>query len=214
MKDTYKHKGLRKRLIETLIEKGIEDEKVLQAMLHVPRHLFFEKEFEDFSYEDKAYPIADGQTISQPYTVAAQTSLLETRPGIKVLEIGTGSGYQAAVLAQLKVKLYSVERKKSLHQKAQHLLNELGYQVNLLYGDGSQGWFNHAPYDRILVTAGAPEIPQAFVDQLKPGGLLIIPVGDQENQRMIRAIKQADSSLIMEDHGAFRFVPLIGNDGW
>lgn len=214
MKDTYKHKGLRKRLIETLIGKGIEDEAVLQAMLHVPRHLFFEKEFEDFAYEDKAYPIGDGQTISQPYTVAAQSALLDLKPGMKILEIGTGSGYQAAVLAELKVKLFSVERKKYLHQKAQHVLNSLGYQATLLYGDGSQGWISHAPYDRILVTAGAPEIPKAYIEQLAIGGKMVIPVGDQENQRMIRAVKLEDGTIQQEDHGAFRFVPLIGNDGW
>lgn len=214
MKDTYKHKGLRKRLIEELIHKGVSDENVLQAMLHVPRHFFFDKDFEDFAYEDKAYPIAEGQTISQPYTVAVQSSLLQLRSGMKVLEIGTGSGYQAAVLAELRVKLYSVERKKSLYQKAQHLLNGLGYDVQLWYGDGSQGWPTHAHYDRILVTAGAPEVPQAFLEQLKPGGILVIPVGDQENQRMMRVIKHADGTMEQQDHGPFRFVPLIGNDGW
>jgi len=214
VKDTYKHKGLRKRLVESLIAKGIQDDTVLQALLHVPRHLFFDRDFEDFAYEDKAYPIADGQTISQPYTVAVQSSLLQLKPGMKVLEIGTGSGYQAAVLAEMKAKLYSVERKKTLYQRAQHILNLCGYDVQLLYGDGSKGWLNHAPYDRIIVTAGAPEIPQAYLDQLTIGGKIIIPVGDKENQRMICATKLADGSVAQEDHGAFRFVPLIGNEGW
>lgn len=214
MKDTYKHKGLRKRLIEELIHKGVKDEAVLQAMLHVPRHYFFDKDFEDFAYEDKAYPIADGQTISQPYTVAIQSSLLQLRPGMKVLEIGTGSGYQAAVLAEMKARLYSVERKKSLYQKAQYLLNNLGYDVQIWYGDGSQGWPTHAPYDRIIVTAGAPEVPQAYLEQLKPNGILVIPVGDQDNQRMMRVIKHEVGTIEKQDHGPFRFVPLIGNDGW
>jgi len=214
VKDTYKHKGLRKRLVESLIAKGIQNETVLQALLHVPRHFFFDRDFEDFAYEDKAYPIADGQTISQPYTVAVQSSLLQLVPGMKVLEIGTGSGYQAAVLAEMKAKLFSVERKKTLHHRAQHILNLCGYDVQLRYGDGSQGWLNHAPYDRIIVTAGAPEIPQAYLDQLKVGGKIIIPVGDIENQRMMRATKLEDGSISQEDHGAFRFVPLIGNEGW
>ncbi len=214
MKDTYKHKGLRKRLIEELIHKGVKDETVLQAMLHVPRHYFFDKDFEDFAYEDKAYPIADGQTISQPYTVAIQSSLLQLKPGMKVLEIGTGSGYQAAVLAEMKARLYSVERKKSLYQKAQYLLNSLGYDVQIWYGDGSQGWPTHAPYDRIIVTAGAPEVPQAYLEQLKPNGILVIPVGDQDNQRMMRVLKHEDGTIEKQDHGPFRFVPLIGNDGW
>lgn len=214
MKDTYKHKGLRKRLVEELIHKGISDETVLQAILRVPRHYFFDKDFEDFAYEDKAYPISDGQTISQPYTVAFQSSLLNLVPGLKVLEIGTGSGYQAAILADLGAKLFSVERKKSLHQKAQHLLNACGYDVQLWYGDGSQGWPTHAPYDRIIVTAGAPEVPLAYLEQLRPGGILVIPVGDQDNQRMIRVIKKQDGTVQNEDHGPFRFVPLIGNDGW
>lgn len=214
MKDTYKHKGLRKRLVETLIAKGISNERVLQAILHVPRHFFFEKEFEDFAYEDKAYPIGDGQTISQPYTVAKQTELLELREGMKVLEIGTGSGYQAAVLAEMEVETYSVERKKALFHKAQHLLNASGYDVQLWYGDGTGGWVAHAPYDRILVTAGAPEVPATYLRQLKPDGILVIPVGDQENQRMMRVKKNAKGDWITEDHGAFRFVPLIGDEGW
>ncbi len=214
VKDTYKHKGLRKRLVEELIRKGIRDEKILQAILHVPRHFFFEPEFLDFAYEDKPYPIADGQTISQPYTVAFQTELLELKPGMKVLEIGTGSGYQAAVLAELGAEVYSIERKKNLFHKAEHVLNTAGYRVELLYQDGSNGWPAHAPYDRILVTAGAPSLPQALLKQLKPGGMLVIPVGNQEIQRMVRVIKREDGSITEEDHGDFRFVPLIGNEGW
>lgn len=214
MKDTYKHKGRRKRLMDELIMKGIHDELVIQAMLNVPRHLFLDKSFEDAAYDDKALPIEDGQTISQPYTVAFQTQLLQLKPGMKVLEIGTGSGYQAAVLAELGVRLFSVERKRSLYLKAQDVLNSLGHHVLLHYGDGSLGWPLHAPYDRILVTAAAPEIPQSYIDQLKPGGLLVIPCGNKDQQRMLRVIKDSDGQLSTEDHGPFRFVPLIGEEGF
>lgn len=214
MKDTYKHKGRRKRLIDELILKGIKDELVIRSMMNVPRHLFLDKSFEDSAYDDKALPIEDGQTISQPYTVAFQTQLLQLKSGMKVLEIGTGSGYQAAVLAEMGVRLHSVERKRSLYLRAQETLNYLGYHALLHYGDGSLGWPLHAPYDRILVTAAAPEIPNSYLEQLKPGGMLVIPCGNKDQQRMLRITKGTDGTLTTEDHGPFRFVPLIGEDGF
>lgn len=214
MKDTYKHKGLRKRLVEELLQKGIQDEAVLKAILHVPRHLFFQGDFVDFAYEDKAYPIGDGQTISQPYTVAAQSSLLQLKPGMRVLEIGTGSGYQAAVLCELGVELFSVERKKSLLDKAYRLLSDLGYSPELHYSDGTLGLASRAPFDRIIVTAGAPKVPDVYLNQLTVGGKLVIPVGDADVQRMLRVTKTGADTHETEDFGEFRFVPLIGAEGW
>lgn len=214
MKDTYKHKGLRKKLVEELLHKGISDEKVLQAILHVPRHFFFTGDFEDFAYEDKAYPIGEGQTISQPYTVASQSTLLQVEKGMKVLEIGTGSGYQAAVLCELGAKLYSIERKKPLLDKANRILNLLGYSPELHYTDGTLGLNSKAPFDRIIVTAGAPKIPGIYMSQLAIGGKLVIPVGNEETQRMLRVTKLSETEWKEEDFGEFRFVPLIGADGW
>lgn len=214
MEDTYKHKGQRKKLVELLSEKGIKDQKVLGAVMHIPRHWFFDPEFRDHAYEDKAFPIGEGQTISQPYTVAFQTELLKVEKGLKVLEIGTGSGYQCSILASLGADVYSIERKKALIDKAQQLLSKLGLQANLIYGDGTLGLAEYSPYDRIIVTAGAPEVPQALIDQLKPGGILVIPVGDNELQQMMRVIKREGGTVINENHGSFRFVPLIGEKGW
>lgn len=214
LEDTYKHKGLRKKLVELLVEKGIQDKGVLNAIMQVPRHLFFDPEFRDHSYEDKAFPIGEGQTISQPYTVAFQTQLLDVQSGAKVLEIGTGSGYQCSVLAALGAEVYSIERKKPLIAKAQAMLDKLGLKANLVYGDGTLGLPQHAPYDRIIVTAGAPEVPATLVDQLKPGGILVIPVGDSQLQQMAKVIKNPDGTYRKENHGSFRFVPLIGEEGW
>lgn len=214
MEDTYKHKGLRKKLVELLVEKGITDRQVLNAVMQVPRHLFFAPEFRDHAYEDKAFPIDEGQTISQPYTVAFQTQLLDVKAGHKVLEIGTGSGYQCAILAVLGAEVYSIERKKQLSEKAGKMLEKLGLKANLIYGDGTLGLPGQAPFDRIIVTAGAPEVPATLVDQLKPGGILVIPVGDDQVQNMYRVIKNPDGSVKKENHGAFRFVPLIGEEGW
>lgn len=215
--DTYKHKGLRKQLREILKEKGIRNEQVLDAIEALPRHFFLPAEFESHAYEDKAFPIAEGQTISQPYTVAYQSQLLEAAPGSKVLEIGTGSGYQAAVLAYTGVEVYSVERHELLSRGAARTLAEVQMTqgVHLFVGDGTKGLAKHAPYDGIIVTAGAPSVPKALVNQLKTGGKLVIPVGkDARNQKMVRIIKTSDEGFDTEVYEAFSFVPLVGENGW
>lgn len=215
IKDTYKHKGQRKRLVELLMSKGISDNTVLQALLHVPRHYFFSAEFVDFAYDDKAFPIEDGQTISQPYTVAYQSELLQVKKGLKVLEIGTGSGYQAAVLAQMGAHVFTIERQKGLYQKAKPMLKSMGYNdIHFYFGDGTLGLPEYAPYDRIIVTAGAPAIPKALVDQLNAGGVLVIPVGDAETQKMLRISKLPSGEIKREVFKNFAFVPLLGEDGW
>lgn len=203
-----RHKGQRKKLVELLIHKGIRDAAVLKAIGAIPRHLFLDSSFEDFAYQDKAFPIAADQTISQPYTVAYQSQLLEVQPGRKYLEIGTGSGYQSAVLAAMGAKVYSVERQKDLHDFARNILRKLQWPVQLSYGDGYKGLPQHAPFDGIIVTAGAPFIPEALPHQLAPFGKLVIPVG-QNSQKMLRIIRQPDGRLLQEEHGDFRFVPLL-----
>jgi protein-L-isoaspartate(D-aspartate) O-methyltransferase len=214
LEDSYRHKGMRKALIRTLIEKGIQSQEVLRAIEKVPRHYFFEKAFLEHAYQDKAFPIGEGQTISQPYTVAFQTQLLEPRPDEKILEIGTGSGYQAAVLAEVGVKLYSIEFNKLLFSRAKQLLSQLNYKINVFCGDGSQGLPAYAPYDKILVTAGAPSVPKALVDQLKTGGMLVIPVGNNVQQQMIRLRRMENNLLQKETYDMFSFVPLLGKNGW
>jgi protein-L-isoaspartate(D-aspartate) O-methyltransferase len=211
MTDTYKHKGLRKQLVEQIREKGIEDEGVLEAINKIPRHLFLDSSFLEFAYQDKPFPIGSGQTISQPYTVAFQTELCEIKPGHKVLEIGTGSGYQACVLEELGAKVFTIERQKKLYLRSKKFLAKLGYQAKVFYGDGYKGLPAFAPFDCILITAGAPELPKQLADQLKPGGMIIVPLGRGEIQVMARFIKEADGSLRKEDHGTFRFVPLLKN---
>lgn len=208
--DLPRHKGLRAKLVELLISKGIRDREVLKAIGRIPRHLFLDSSFESFAYQDKAFPIAADQTISQPYTVAFQSQLLALTPGLKVLEVGTGSGYQAAVLAQMGVKVYSIERQKNLHDFARNILRMLGYSVQLSYGDGYQGLPTHAPYDRIIVTAGAPYVPEALPEQLKPGGKLVIPVG-LKSQKMVMVEKTKEGVLQQKEFGDFRFVPLLQN---
>lgn len=208
--DLPRHKGLRAKLVELLISKGIRDREVLKAIGRIPRHLFLDSSFESFAYQDKAFPIAADQTISQPYTVAFQSQLLALTPGLKVLEVGTGSGYQAAVLAQMGVKVYSIERQKDLHDFARNILRMLGYSVQLSYGDGYQGLPTHAPYDRIIVTAGAPYVPEALPEQLKPGGKLVIPVG-LKSQKMVMVEKTKEGVLQQKEFGDFRFVPLLQN---
>jgi len=215
LKDTYRHRGLRKKLVDVLISKGISNPKVLDAIAAIPRHLFISSEFESYAYNDAAFPISSGQTISQPYTVAYQTAMLDIKPGEKVLEIGTGSGYQAAVLAHLGANLISVERIEKLHLSAKKILKELNYDATLIYDDGSLGVSKYAPYDKIIVTAGAPRIPMSYINQLKIGGKIIIPVGKTKSQqKMVLATKTAEGAISHEILGDFKFVPLIGEQGW
>jgi protein-L-isoaspartate(D-aspartate) O-methyltransferase len=215
--DTYKHKGQRRQLRELLSSKGITDQVVLNAIDSLPRHFFLPIEFESHAYEDKAFPIAAGQTISQPYTVAYQSQLLSLKPGSKVLEIGTGSGYQAAVLQLCGAEVYSIERHQILSDSAAALLKVLGLtqRMHLFVGDGTKGLMAHAPYDAIIVTAGAPSVPKTLVSQLKPGGHLVIPVGKQaESQKMVRITKVNDKDIKTEVYDDFSFVPLVGENGW
>ncbi|MFN8415506.1 MAG: protein-L-isoaspartate(D-aspartate) O-methyltransferase [Cytophagaceae bacterium] len=214
VEDSYLHKGLRKKLIKQLREKGITNDRVLDAIELIPRHVFLDNAFLEHAYQDKAFPIGEGQTISQPYTVAVQSDLLELKPGMKVLEIGTGCGYQCSVLIALGAKVYTIEYHESLHKKAKKILAEMGMYPTMKYGDGSEGWLEHATYDRIIATAGAPYVPQSLIDQLNVGGILIIPVGDKNTQKMLRIRKTSATSVSQETFGDFRFVPLVGKDGW
>ncbi len=207
--DTYRHKGLRNKLVETIKQKGITDEKVLEAIRNIPRHFFLDSAFDEVAYEDRAFPIAEKQTISQPYTVAYQTQLLEVKPYQKVLEIGTGSAYQACVLAELGAQVYTIERQKKLFEitkKFEFLKKYLN--IKFFYGDGYQGLPTYGPFDRVLITAAAPEVPQKLIEQLKPGGMMVIPVGN-EIQTMKRIIKGADGSLKEEIYDKFHFVPML-----
>ncbi len=213
MIDTFRHKGLRKKLVDSIREKGITDKRVLLALEAVPRHFFMDSSFLEFAYQDKPFPIGSGQTISQPYTVAFQTQLLMVQPGLKVLEIGTGSGYQACVLAHLGAKVFSVERQRKLYLKTKAFLDEQGWKVKTFLGDGNLGLPTFAPFDRILITAAAPEIPQPLIDQLKPGGIIVLPLGGGDDQIMLRLTKNPDGTLAREQHGYFRFVPLLGDLG-
>jgi protein-L-isoaspartate(D-aspartate) O-methyltransferase len=213
LEDTYKHRGLRNKLVKKLEQKGIKDTRVLGAISKVPRHFFFEDALLPHAYEDKAFPIGEGQTISQPYTVAFQSEKLEVQPGMKVLEIGTGSGYQACVLMEMGAVVYSIEYNKKLFEKTKAFLPVLGYKPFLFQGDGSKGLPPKAPFDRIIVTAGAPVVPTALVEQLAEGGILIIPVGDRDSQKMLRIRKQK-GKLIQETFDNFAFVPLLGEQGW
>ena len=215
MQDTFKHKGLRNKLVKSLKLKGIAHEGVLQAMEMLPRHFFIAAEFEHFAYDDKPFPIGEGQTISQPFTVAYQTMHLDPKPGEKVLEIGTGSGYQAAILSMMGAEVYSVERWESLYNKTKSLFEKLNIKVKMKLGDGTLGWSAHAPYDKILVTAGAPKIPEELFKQLKVGGWMIIPVGDKvAGQKMIKLTKTSDTDYETLNLDNFKFVPLIGKQGW
>jgi len=202
------------KLVKTIEEKGITDKKVLQAFQSVPRHIFVDTAFENRAYEDSALPIGNGQTISQPYTVAAQTELLEVEKGDKILEIGTGSGYQAAILCQMGADVYSVERHEKLYLNAKEILQELGYRPHLKLGDGTLGWSAYAPYDGIVVTAGAPVVPEDLKHQLEIGGKLVVPVGDQKSQVMIRITRTGEDEFKEERLSRFKFVPLIGEKGW
>lgn len=209
MKDTYRHKGLRKRLIDTLYEKGIQDERILQAFNLVPRHLFLDKAFEEWAYTDKAFPIGNKQTISQPFTVAYQTDLLEIKRRDKVLEIGTGSGFQAAILDTLGARVLTVERQELLYEKTNELLMNLGFtNIRTFLKDGMDGLPKYAPFDKIIVTAAANEIPTALLTQLKIGGILIIPIG-KERQQMCKIIKESATQYKRIYLDYFKFVPLL-----
>ncbi len=209
--DEFKHKGKRKQLMELLYRKGIEDEKVLQAMNNIPRHLFIDSAFEEFAYRDEAFPIASGQTISHPYTVAFQTSLLHVHEGEKVLEIGTGSGYQTAVLVELGAEVFSVERQKELYDFSKLILNKIKkkprYQA---FGDGYKGLPAFAPFDKIIVTAGAPYLPEELLKQLKLGGIMVIPIG-KENQKMYTYLRLDDNNFEVLEFGDYQFVPMLEN---
>jgi protein-L-isoaspartate(D-aspartate) O-methyltransferase len=211
MEDTFRHKGLRHKLVESLRLKGIHDEKVLQAMEALPRHFFFDSSFLEFAYQDNPFPIGAGQTISQPYTVAFQTELLQLKPGEKVLEIGTGSGYQACILYELGVKVFSIERQKLLFDKAKVFLPRLGYRVKTFYGDGYLGLPAFAPFDKIIITAGAQYIPEPLVQQLKVGGILVAPIGSTAIQEMTTLLKLSENSTRIRSHGKFRFVPMLND---
>ncbi|HKK44115.1 MAG TPA: protein-L-isoaspartate(D-aspartate) O-methyltransferase [Balneolaceae bacterium] len=209
-----KFKQRRKRLVETLAEKGIKDQRVLAAFNMVPRHVFVDTALQDRAYKDTALPIGKEQTISQPYTVARQTELLDVKPGEKVLEIGTGSGYQAAILCELGAEVYSIERHEELYERAREIFRELGYSVRCKLGDGTMGWSAYAPYDAIVVTAGAPVVPEDLVEQLNVNGRLVVPVGDEKRQEMIRITKIREDEFEEERFSDFKFVPLIGKKGW
>ena len=209
--DNYRHKGLRKRLTDLLKQKGITDERALDAILHIPRHFFLDSAFDKVAYEDKAFPIAEGQTISQPYTVAYQTQLLEIKPYEKVLEIGTGSGYQSIVLAEMGAQVYTIERQKKLFDEHRKFILRTKYpNIKYFFGDGYEGLPTFAQFDKIIVTAAAPFIPPKLIDQLKAGGKMVIPVGEGAIQRMLRLTKQQDDSWQQEVFENFSFVPMIG----
>lgn len=208
--DTHRHKGMRKKLIELLREKGITDEQVLEAMNQIPRHCFLDSAFDEIAYEDRAFPISEGQTISQPYTVAYQTQLLQVKPNERILEIGTGSMYQATVLAEMGAMVFTIERQRVLFEKTKHYIYKSKYpRLKFFFGDGYEGLPTYGPFSKILITAAAPFIPPKLVEQLKPGGLMVIPVNEGENQRMLRLTKQADGSVTEEAFEHFSFVPML-----
>lgn len=209
-KDTYRHKGLRKKLVETIRAKGIRDEKVLTAINSLPRHFFMEKGFEEWAYVDKAFPIGSDQTISQPYTVAFQTELLQIKKRDKVLEVGTGSGYQAAILALLGARVHTIERQEELFHKTNQLLGMLDVgNIRTYFRDGYKGIPEFAPFDKMIVTAGAKDIPTALKNQLKIGGILVIPVGDGNTQKMYRITRISEKEFKKEEFADFRFVPFL-----
>jgi len=208
--DNYLHKGLRKQLVQTLREKGIKDERVLSAIEAIPRHFFLDPAFERIAYEDRAFPITANQTISQPYTVAYQTQLLELKKFDKVLEIGTGSAYQACVLAEMGVTVYSIERQRALYDFVGQFFFIKNYpNIKRFYGDGYLGLPTYAPFDKVIVTAAAPYVPPKLIEQLKPGGIAVIPVGDDNGQKMLRITKDAEGNIKEEELGDFMFVPML-----
>ncbi|MBK9059325.1 MAG: protein-L-isoaspartate(D-aspartate) O-methyltransferase [Flavobacteriales bacterium] len=209
--DDFRHQGMRRKLVEELKRKGITDARVLAAIGKVPRHQFIDDSaFERFAYVDQAFPIGCGQTISQPYTVAFQSQLLQVKAGERVLEIGTGCGYQTAILCELGAKVYSIERHRPLYLTTKKRLTEMGYRAHLVHGDGYKGLPVHAPFHKVIVTCGAPEVPQALIDQLVQGGILVIPVGGEGGQAMYSVVRTAEGDVRTE-HGAFSFVPMVEN---
>jgi len=209
LKDTHKHQGLRNQLLEKLVLKGIKSKEVIEAMRQIPRHLFMDSALESHAYEDKAFPIAADQTISQPYTVAFQTQLLEVKANDKILEVGTGSGYQTAVLMEMGAKVYTIERQNELYKKTKLFLPKLGYKPKYMsFGDGYKGLSEYAPFDGIIVTAGAPFVPKPLLSQLRIGAKLVIPVGKDE-QTMSVFTRISEKEFSKKEHGAFRFVPLL-----
>ena len=210
LEDTYQHKGLRKQLVQLLREKGITDESVLSAINNIPRHFFLDSAFDKIAYEDRAFPIGEGQTISQPYTVAYQTQLLNVKPNEKVLEIGTGSVYQASVLAEMGARVFTIERQKKLYDKHSSFVFRNKYpNIKFFYGDGFEGLTAFAPFDKVIITAAAPFIPPKLVDQMKTGGVMVIPVDEDGAQRMLRITKLPDGSLKEESFDQFSFVPML-----
>ena len=208
--DTYRHKGLRKKLIDILKEKGINDEAVLTALNNIPRHFFLDSAFDEIAYEDRAFPISEGQTISQPYTVAYQTQLLQVKPFDKVLEIGTGSIYQATVLAEMGAKVFTIERQKVLFEKTKNYVFKTKYpNLKFFYGDGFEGLPTFAPFDKVIITAAAPVIPPKLIAQLKPGGKMVVPVNEGHHQRMLRITKNTDGTTSEEAFENFSFVPML-----
>ena len=208
--DTYRHKGLRKKLVQLINSKGITDDRVLDAVLEVPRHFFLDSAFDEKAYEDRAFPIGEGQTISQPYTVAYQSQLLEVQPFQKILEIGTGSAYQAVVLAEMGAQVYTIERQKKLFDSNKSFQFLKKYtSIKFFYGDGYQGLPTYAPFDKVLITAAAPEIPQKLIEQLRPGGMMVIPLGAGDTQQMMRITKLENGALKEEVFDHFSFVPML-----
>ena len=212
--DNYREKGARKKLVEKLKERGIQDKAVLDAIGKVPRHYFFDETFWPQAYKDIAFPIGDGQTISQPYTVAYQSELLHIKKGDKVLEIGTGSGYQTCILLELGAQVYTIERQENLYNRTKLVLPHIGYQASFYCGDGSKGIPEQAPYDKIIVTAGAPFVPELLLKQLKIGGILVIPVGDEKSQKMLTVLRVSEAEYEKFELDTFRFVPLVGDQAW
>lgn len=212
--DNYRERGARKKLVELLKSRGIEDRNVLEAIGKVPRHFFFDETFWNQAYKDIAFPIGDGQTISQPYTVAYQSELLHIKKGDKVLEIGTGSGYQTCILMELGAQVFTIERQENIYSRTIQVLPGMGYRPFFYCGDGSKGIAEHAPYDKIIVTAGAPLVPEILLKQLKIGGILVIPVGDEKTQKMVTVIRVSETDYEKIVLDTFRFVPLVGDQAW
>ena len=211
MLDSFRHKGLRKQLVDVLSKKGINNPKILEGINSIPRHLFIDNAFVNFAYKDQAFPIGSGQTISQPYTVAFQTELLDPQPYEKILEVGTGSGYQTSLLLYLESDVYSIERQKELYLKTKSFLPKLGYKCHLIYGDGYKGLPKFAPFDKIIVTCGAPSIPLNLIKQIKIGGKMVVPIGDSSKQVMHLIERSSEKEIKTTKHGDFLFVPMLND---